>query len=321
MTPVSSTRWTNLQDNESLQEENDMRTLFRHRWILGVLLVICGLVGVNSRRGVYAAPNAPPELTLTGPESVPATATDIDVTVMVSDAVALAAFEADLGYDPALVAVSGITAGGFLGDTSQACDPNTSRCEVALGPLAQESDISAIGGYAFGTGVAPDGSGTLAVVHLAPTGATGILTLTLSHPLAADVDATPITPTVQGTVIQITAAEVCTPLTDVALSRTPTGTLQMDTSVRFRTDLMPNDATKPYSYTIAYGDGSTPLTNTGSTDPLTLTHIYNTTGTHTVEIGVWNCDKLMPITDVLDVTIVRAVDFDIYLPLVLRNVD
>jgi hypothetical protein len=260
-------------------------------------------------------------LTLDGPEQVPATALGIDVTLTVSDAVALAAFEADLGYDPALVAVSGITADGFLGDTSQGCDPAETRCEAALGPLAQGADVSAIGGYAFGTGTAHDGNGTLAVVHLTPTGATGVLTLTLTNPLAADADATPITPTVQGTVIRITAAEVCTSVTGVALSTVTTGTLRPNEPVTFAADLTPDDASQPYTYTLDYGDGNAPITTTASTDPLTFTHTYVMSDTYTVEIGVWNCDIPTPITDTLDVEIIRAADAYIYLPIVIKNID
>jgi hypothetical protein len=161
------------------------------------------LVAWLSVRPAGAAPDAPPALALDGPESALATAATIDVTVTVSDAVELAAFEADLGYDPALVDVVGITAGGFLGDPDPACDPDVARCEATLGPLPQDAGVAAVGGYAFGAGTPPDGSGTLATVHLAPTGATGTLTLTLGNALAADVAASPITPTVQGTVIRL----------------------------------------------------------------------------------------------------------------------
>jgi PKD repeat protein len=120
--------------------------------------------------------------------------------------------------------------------------------------------------------------------------------------------------------VTITTAGICLPLTGVDLS-IMAGTMQTDTPVRFRADLMPDDATKPYSYTVDYGDGTAPITATSSTDPLTLTHTYNTSATYTVEIGVWNCDMTTPITDILDVEIVRAADFYIYLPLVLRGKD
>ncbi len=168
-----------------------------------VFFIIVALLPLARAEAVSAAPVAPPALALSGPESVPATAATIDVVVNVSGAVDLAAFEADLGYDPALVEVTGITAGGFLGETSPGCDPYAARCEAVLGPLPQGADRAAIGGYAFGTGEPAGGSGTLATVHLAPTGATGVLTLTLSGAIAADAAATPITPTVQGTVIRI----------------------------------------------------------------------------------------------------------------------
>jgi hypothetical protein len=128
---------------------------------------------------------------------------------------------------------------------------------------------------------------------------------------------TPITATY---LVTITTPGACVPLVDVDLN-VMAGTMQTDTPVRFRVDLMPDNATKPYSYTIDYGDGTAPITAMSSTDPLTLTHTYNTSATYTVEIGVWNCDMTTPITDMLDVEIVRAADSYIYLPLILRGED
>jgi PKD repeat protein len=125
---------------------------------------------------------------------------------------------------------------------------------------------------------------------------------------------TPVTATYG---VTITAVEVCTPLTSVDLSAT--GAMQMGAPVTFTADLLPDDATTPYSYTIDYDDGTAPLTATASVDPLILTHTYSTTGTYTVEIDVWNCEMTTPITATLDVDIVTDDDFYIYIPLVLKN--
>ncbi len=116
--------------------------------------------------------------------------------------------------------------------------------------------------------------------------------------------------------ISITAAP-CIPLTDVTLSTTSVP--EVGTPTTFSADVTPDDATTPYSYTIDYGDGTTPMTATTSADPLSLSHTYATSGTYTAEIGVWNCDITVPITDALQVEIAEGPAFNLYLPLVLRN--
>jgi len=82
----------------------------------------------------------------------------------------------------------------------------------------------------------------------------------------------------------------CVQVTGVDLSLVTTGDIYTDTNVQFSADVAPDNAVKPYTYTIAYDDGTAPVTGAGSDDPLALHHTFATTGTHSVEIAVWNCD-------------------------------
>ena len=97
----------------------------------------------------------------------------------------------------------------------------------------------------------------------------------------------------------------CQEVTSVALAYTNTGAIYTDTVVHFSVDIAPDDATKPYTYTIDYDDGVS-HTITSSDDPLLLDHTFDTTGTFTVEIAVWNCDMAAPVTDTVSVTIIPA---------------
>jgi plastocyanin len=116
--------------------------------------------------------------------------------------------------------------------------------------------------------------------------------------------------------ITLTAAP-CVPLTGVTLTASSPG--EMGTPMTFEADVSPDDASTPYTYTIDYGDGTTPVTGTTGADPLTFDHTYAMTGTFMAEVGVWNCDLTMPITDALTVEIVEDLGRQIYLPIVLRD--
>jgi hypothetical protein len=121
--------------------------------------------------------------------------------------------------------------------------------------------------------------------------------------------------------ITITSPSTCTELSGVTLSRTTTGTLQLGNPVMFSADLTPDDAAKPYSYTVDYDDGTTPITDTSSADPLMLSHTFNATGTFTVQIEVWNCDMSLPVSDMLEVEIGAPgpVMYSIYIPIIFKE--
>jgi hypothetical protein len=102
--------------------------------------------------------------------------------------------------------------------------------------------------------------------------------------------------------IVISAAPVCTDVADVSLVVTNVGTIYTDTLVAFNAYVAPDDAAKPYTYTVDYGTG--PSTPAGSSaDPLVLTHTFATTGTHTVTVSVWNCQMTTPATATVEVEV------------------
>ncbi len=117
--------------------------------------------------------------------------------------------------------------------------------------------------------------------------------------------------------IQVTEA-VCQPVTGVSLTPIITGTIRVGQALQFSADVSPDDATKPYTYTLDYGDGGIPITNTSSDDPLILTHTYTRTGRYTATIQVWNCAMSTPVTDTAQV-LVETPTYHAYLPLVIRN--
>jgi hypothetical protein len=122
--------------------------------------------------------------------------------------------------------------------------------------------------------------------------------------------------------IVITAAPVCTEVTGVSLSITNTGAIYTDTVVHFQADIAPDDADKPYTYTIDYGEGAGPgAPATSSADPFGFTHTFPITGSYTVIFAAWNCAMTAPESDSVSVTVVAAPGGEhfIYLPLVLRN--
>jgi len=116
----------------------------------------------------------------------------------------------------------------------------------------------------------------------------------------------------------------CTPVTGVGLSLTTSSDIYTDTEVTFSADVAPDNAGKPYTYTIDYGDGVS-TTATSSDDPLTtpLNHTFTATGTYEIEIAVWNCDMsaAQAVTDTVQVAVSERAeaDHEIYLPLVARN--
>jgi PKD repeat protein len=95
----------------------------------------------------------------------------------------------------------------------------------------------------------------------------------------------------------------CTEVSGVDLTVVTTGTIYPNDPVDFSADIMPDDFTAPYSYTIDYGDGSVPFSGSDSADPLPFTYSYTAVGTYTVEIAVWNCAMQQPVVDTVVVTV------------------
>lgn len=105
----------------------------------------------------------------------------------------------------------------------------------------------------------------------------------------------------------LTTTAQCIEITDVELTLATIGTIYTDTSVEFEADVVPNNASPPYTYTIDYGTGHSAPTISNA-NPLTavLDHTFALTGAHRVEIAVWNCDMSEPVTDTADVVVSEA---------------
>ena len=86
-----------------------------------------------------------------------------------------------------------------------------------------------------------------------------------------------------------TEAVPCVGFTDVSLSLATADPIYTDTVVEFEADVAPDNAGKPYNYRLVT-DGTPGAMQTASADPLVFTDTFATTGTHTVEIAVWNCE-------------------------------
>jgi hypothetical protein len=116
----------------------------------------------------------------------------------------------------------------------------------------------------------------------------------------------------------------CEEVTGVTLSLITTGDIFTDTVVSFSADVAPDNATKPYTYSIDYSDGYS-VTSASSEDPLTtpLDHTFVTSSTYDVEILVWNCEmaegEAAQGSAQLIVKGYGPADRYVYLPLVVRN--
>ena len=91
-------------------------------------------------------------------------------------------------------------------------------------------------------------------------------------------------------------------LTELNLTLVNTSTLYAGVPVTFTIDLMPDEAGKPYTYTVNYGDDSV-ITNTTSLDPLSLTHIFPAAGNYSVQFHAHNLGMTTPVSDTLGLTV------------------
>ena len=121
----------------------------------------------------------------------------ISVHITVQNASDLSGFEFNLGFDPILVDFIAASLSGSLGDTGAECDPSSKRCATLLTPLEEQEGVIAIGAYSYGESPGIDGDAPLATVRLRPTGATGVLTLTMGTPIVVDSAGRPAAPTAQ----------------------------------------------------------------------------------------------------------------------------
>ena len=120
----------------------------------------------------------------------------------------------------------------------------------------------------------------------------------------------------------VTVTQVCTGVNGVDLTLLTSGDIYTDTLVTFSAGISPDDASKPYSYTLDPDDGTAQLAFSSSDDPLTFTHTFVSTGSHDVEIAVWNCAMTEPGAAIgtEPVTVLALPeDFWIYLSLVMNK--
>ncbi len=128
-----------------------------------------------------------------------------------------------------------------------------------------------------------------------------------------------LTNTVQNShTIVIDQTPVCTQVTSVNLSLPVPGTLYSQYPTHPVADILPVEATPPYSYTVDYGDGSPPVSAANSDNPLPLTHTYTHPSTYTVEIALWNCEMDEPVRDTLTIT-VDQMAYATYLPILIKS--
>lgn len=156
-----------------------------------------------------------------------------------------------------------------------------------------------------------DGTGSISIRNLDV--GTHTLTVTAANCVEATATAT-------HTLVIVEEPISCTQVAGVDLSLSVSGTLYLNTPVLFNADIAPDEATRPYSYTLDPGDGTAPITATGYADPLTFSHTFANAGAFTVHIAVWNCG-LPPgeaVTDSLTID-VAAPAYTLYLPIVLRD--
>jgi hypothetical protein len=118
------------------------------------------------------------------------------------------------------------------------------------------------------------------------------------------------------------AALSCNVVSDVNLALLTSGDIYTNTNVVFSADILPDDANKPYHYTIDYDDGTDPVTDVSSDDPLELNHVFATPGSHTVRVAIWNCAmaETEAVHDEVPVASAPAPPkFPIYLPILMRS--
>ncbi len=139
-----------------------------------------------------------------------------------------------------------------------------------------------------------DGVGTSSYsdpIYTYAASGTYMVTMTVTNSLGSD------------TVTHPVVVEQCTPLSTVTLTLQTTGTLLLGAPVAFQADIGPDDAYKPYHYSIDYGDGNL-ASGTSSDDPLQIEHTYNLPGQFPVQFSAWNCGMQTPMITALPVDII-----------------
>jgi PKD repeat protein len=103
--------------------------------------------------------------------------------------------------------------------------------------------------------------------------------------------------------LPVTIHPVYIDLTAVDLTLVTVGTVYSGSLVAFNLDFAPDNASKPFTYTLDFGDGGLPFTDATSLDSLPITYTYTLTGSFTVSVTAWNGDMTAPVTDTVSLTV------------------
>jgi uncharacterized repeat protein (TIGR01451 family) len=170
----------------------------------------------------------------------------------------------------------------------------TSDSPVVLGEAVHFSNLTSGAqplSFAWDFG---DGSGASTLsdpAYTYQTTGTFTVTLTATNTLGTDSISHPVT------------IAPCIPIQAITLTQTSAAPLYIGDAVSYLVDILPNDAHKPFSYTVDYGEGAPLPAALSALDPLTLTHAFSTLGDHTVTVSAWNCSMASPQVSAVSTTI------------------
>jgi len=135
------------------------------------------------------------------------------VHVMVEGAMDLGAFQFDMAYDPAVVTVTGVALGPFLGSTGRTAQSLGSDIDNTVGSIT-------FAAFSFGGKAGPQGMGVLAIVTLTAVGP-GTSALNLQGVVVTDALANALPTSVQGGTVAVSAP---TPTLTLTAMPSPTAT-------------------------------------------------------------------------------------------------
>jgi len=100
--------------------------------------------------------------------------------------------------------------------------------------------------------------------------------------------------------VQAAPSPPCRPVTDVALSYTPT-LIYPETPVLFTAGVL--SGSLPITYTWRFGDAAAPVSGRTMSPTFTVTHAYTATGPYPLTLTAWNSCTLPPLTSTLRITV------------------
>ena len=122
------------------------------------------------------------------------------------------------------------------------------------------------------------------------TNGTYLVTLTVTNSLGSNSVTHPV------------VVEPCQPMTGMTLTLQTTGTLLLGQPLSFQVDIAPENTTKPFDYSMDFGDGSPLQSGSSMDDPLTLGYTYTLPGEFLTAVTAQSC-KSPVFTDTLPVSI------------------